>query len=108
MNSACHSASALLRVAMRRVRLDMALTVVRENVPQGYLVAVKKSRGCPGIPRQGEGWCSCNHWRTWPAWRRLTGSSAGSQDRKSTRLNSSHVRISYAVFCLKKKNAFHV
>src|SRR5438874_7096033 len=26
------------------------------------------------------------------------------QDRKSTRLNSSHVEISYAVFCLKKKN----
>src|SRR3989442_4545303 len=28
----------------------------------------------------------------------------GGGDRKSTRLNSSHVRISYAVFCLKKKN----
>src|SRR5439155_4664627 len=28
----------------------------------------------------------------------------GSEDRKSTRLNSSHVAISYAVFCLKKKN----
>src|SRR5256885_3990943 len=27
------------------------------------------------------------------------------QDRKSTRLNSSHLVISYAVFCLKKKNA---
>src|SRR5436305_9200832 len=27
-------------------------------------------------------------------------------DRKSTRLNSSHVRISYAVFCLKKKIRF--
>src|SRR5690554_7288693 len=27
----------------------------------------------------------------------------GTIDRKSTRLNSSHVRISYAVFCLKKK-----
>src|SRR5699024_11492592 len=26
------------------------------------------------------------------------------QDRKSTRLNSSHVSISYAVFCLKRKN----
>src|SRR5204863_7851515 len=26
------------------------------------------------------------------------------KDRKSTRLNSSHVEISYAVFCLKKKN----
>src|SRR6266498_3120370 len=29
-------------------------------------------------------------------------------DRKSTRLNSSHVRISYAVFCLKKKNTHPV
>src|SRR5207249_5771317 len=28
----------------------------------------------------------------------------GEGDRKSTRLNSSHVSISYAVFCLKKKN----
>src|SRR5690606_42138905 len=30
--------------------------------------------------------------------------SAVGRDRKSTRLNSSHVKISYAVFCLKKKN----
>src|SRR3712207_7168658 len=29
-------------------------------------------------------------------------------DRKSTRLNSSHANISYAVFCLKKKNTFTV
>src|SRR5437899_5078143 len=29
---------------------------------------------------------------------------AGYRDRKSTRLNSSHLGISYAVFCLKKKN----
>src|SRR5690349_23474185 len=29
----------------------------------------------------------------------------GQEDRKSTRLNSSHVEISYAVFCLKKKTA---
>src|SRR5207302_10192514 len=28
-------------------------------------------------------------------------------DRKSTRLNSSHVKISYAVFCLKKKTSLH-
>src|SRR3712207_8996770 len=34
-----------------------------------------------------------------PAMRRLSG-----PDRKSTRLNSSHANISYAVFCLKKKN----
>src|SRR5436309_5289808 len=52
--------------------------------------------------------------------RRLAGLAAGGQplerravarverhclDRKSTRLNSSHVKISYAVFCLKKKKA---
>src|SRR5207302_3107056 len=48
------------------------------------------------------------------AWHRLlTGEDSGyyrdyapdprRQDRKSTRLNSSHVKISYAVFCLKKK-----
>src|SRR5690606_40137447 len=30
----------------------------------------------------------------------------GAGDRKSTRLNSSHVKISYAVFCLKKKNSY--
>src|SRR5690606_39500434 len=32
------------------------------------------------------------------------GSDLGIRDRKSTRLNSSHVKISYAVFCLKKKS----
>src|SRR5258707_8415024 len=31
----------------------------------------------------------------------------GKQDRKSTRLNSSHANISYAVFCLKKKKKKH-
>src|SRR5436189_2863475 len=34
---------------------------------------------------------------------RPRGIHAGAQDRKSTRLNSSHRCISYAVFCLKKK-----
>src|SRR2546426_1664055 len=43
--------------------------------------------------------------RTFPSTPMLTESSAASfpQDRKSTRLNSSHLVISYAVFCLKKK-----
>src|SRR3989475_7065163 len=35
----------------------------------------------------------------------LDRKSPRSRDRKSTRLNSSHSQISYAVFCLKKKNA---
>src|SRR5690554_7485850 len=38
---------------------------------------------------------------SWPL--NLYTLGAGIPDRKSTRLNSSHVRISYAVFCLKKK-----
>src|SRR5436305_7776838 len=40
-----------------------------------------------------------------PTWRRQLRRHVGEAflDRKSTRLNSSHVRISYAVFCLKKK-----
>src|SRR3712207_8163724 len=35
--------------------------------------------------------------------RRERQEGTGEQDRKSTRLNSSHANISYAVFCLKKK-----
>src|SRR3712207_8873464 len=35
---------------------------------------------------------------------RLAPEAHGVLDRKSTRLNSSHANISYAVFCLKKKN----
>src|SRR2546426_9391436 len=49
------------------------------------------------------------------AWRHRQGWSleefAGRRDRKSTRLNSSHLVISYAVFCLKKKKkkkAMHI
>src|SRR3712207_7797679 len=38
-------------------------------------------------------------WRSELSWQDRTG------DRKSTRLNSSHANISYAVFCLKKKSA---
>src|SRR5690606_41290597 len=34
----------------------------------------------------------------------FAGRFPASRDRKSTRLNSSHVKISYAVFCLKKKS----
>src|SRR5207253_9931707 len=36
-------------------------------------------------------------------WKSRAARDIGDQDRKSTRLNSSHVAISYAVFCLKKK-----
>src|SRR3712207_8495956 len=42
------------------------------------------------------GWCV-------PVLRGALARPAGGLDRKSTRLNSSHANISYAVFCLKKK-----
>src|SRR2546427_8519084 len=38
----------------------------------------------------------------------ITPVVAALQDRKSTRLNSSHSQISYAVFCLKKKKKKHL
>src|SRR5690625_5593318 len=58
-----------------------------------------------------------NRWGVFPAasvgWRiseeeffRGVMEGTGIKDRKSTRLNSSHVAISYAVFCLKKKKTF--
>src|SRR3712207_6963018 len=37
---------------------------------------------------------------------RVDGGAGEGGDRKSTRLNSSHANISYAVFCLKKKNTY--
>src|ERR1035441_10798244 len=45
--------------------------------------------------------------RIWPTFSRATTISRGNSDRKSTRLNSSHLGISYAVFCLKKKQAIY-
>src|SRR5690606_41727799 len=44
-------------------------------------------------------WCETRLGRN----ERLAGIKHLNRDRKSTRLNSSHVKISYAVFCLKKK-----
>src|SRR5207249_6570753 len=55
--------------------VDMALGSIRWQVPLGSMQAF-----APGHPQVPPG-----------------------SDRKSTRLNSSHVSISYAVFCLKKK-----
>src|SRR2546429_2272307 len=43
----------------------------------------------------------------WRSEDRLASQKPPIKDRKSTRLNSSHGYISYAVFCLKKKNACH-
>src|SRR5256885_14660851 len=56
-----------------------------------YTTLFRSRSGCSGHPLRhgGKGWRSFSKSRL---------------DRKSTRLNSSHLVISYAVFCLKKKN----
>src|SRR2546427_7526526 len=67
------------------------------------------------VPAVGRCWPPLTA-RTWPrscspaappacprAWSTAIATSSARSDRKSTRLNSSHSQISYAVFCLKKK-----
>src|SRR5205814_7174287 len=54
------------------------------------------SRRCARTPRRAT-------WRSACRSRVVGFSRTSSKDRKSTRLNSSHLGISYAVFCLKKK-----
>src|SRR5215813_14683223 len=51
---------------------------------------------------------SCPAERRWGRASRPCSPRSPRTDRKSTRLNSSHVRISYAVFCLKKKKNTHL
>src|SRR5437870_10071910 len=76
-------------------------------------------RSCSGVRRQRRGRCGRHGHGGWGRGRgRCAGAAGGRRgrrgsrrgrwgrrrrDRKSTRLNSSHVAISYAVFCLKKK-----
>src|SRR5699024_12007410 len=58
-------------------------------IADSYAVFAGEQR--EGVPRLADGL------------RAVTVTEAVLRDRKSTRLNSSHVSISYAVFCLKKK-----
>src|SRR5690606_39869909 len=86
-----------MAVVRRDIELDFLAREEPQHQPSGLhlLSAVAAEGTVTGAPRvhvlrQGE---------------RIVLGAAGldEQDRKSTRLNSSHVKISYAVFCLKKK-----
>src|SRR3712207_8702057 len=59
------------------------------------------TRAVDALPDSGE--LDLYHWTRRLALRIAMRALFGLEDRKSTRLNSSHANISYAVFCLKKK-----
>src|SRR5256885_9362190 len=85
-----HQPTALPRLAPRNVNsLDTAPYLLTHPACRHAAVSVNERDLPDGEDR--------------PAFRRDAVDSEGAQDRKSTRLNSSHLVISYAVFCLKKK-----
>src|SRR2546429_789309 len=69
-----------------------------------YTTLFRSPRGPSGRVRGRERKCRSSS----EAYVRPSASADWSRDRKSTRLNSSHGYISYAVFCLKKKKKKHV
>src|SRR5262245_64395481 len=73
------------------------------GVREGYRLAYGcRERPTPQALRAiGERWKPYRSAAAWYLWR--AAGAPRKKDRKSTRLNSSHLGISYAVFCLKKK-----
>src|SRR5690606_22574689 len=76
------------RTELRDVASEIEWAKVTQNRPEDYAAAVAKAGRRPPA-------AVVDIARVYAMYE---------QDRKSTRLNSSHVKISYAVFCLKKKN----
>src|SRR3712207_8183558 len=72
-------------VQLRRVAEQPGLLQRRTDVPWRHVVLDHQHEHVVGVALQ-------------------MAPDGGELDRKSTRLNSSHANISYAVFCLKKKN----
>src|SRR5688572_31557965 len=68
----------------------------------GHIPATRGSETAAS-ERRGDAWRSALSHRRWLEAAAERQGSDGLEDRKSTRLNSSHSQISYAVFCLKKK-----
>src|SRR5207249_9193167 len=105
-----HLPAPFLSVALRRPRptLFPYTTLFRseaftepEGIKDGFgpRFNLDSCGGCHQQPAVGGSSPSVN-----PQVALATQGGARNRDRKSTRLNSSHVSISYAVFCLKKKN----
>src|SRR5947209_13514049 len=88
------------------------VTCLSDLTRKGYDAYVLKTvAGGPGLSilqaAEAVGIPTINNSRSISLVRDKTIASAFAQDRKSTRLNSSHANISYPVFCLKKKKNQH-
>src|SRR2546422_3522776 len=92
----------------------MQAIVKEKRAPGLKVTTVAKPSAAPGevlIAVRHAGVCGTDlHIADWDAWAQgrikppvVVGHEFAGEDRKSTRLNSSHGYISYAVFCLKKK-----
>src|SRR2546426_7304482 len=76
-------------------------TLFRSNQRTGRRLFVRLERDVDQRRRNEE-----RFYRVVDVARQLVALAGDEADRKSTRLNSSHLVISYAVFCLKKKNKY--
>src|SRR3712207_7658705 len=75
-------------------------TLFRSLVDLPRRAVHREATGQPSAERSAVDYHGCR--------RRRDPEPRGCLDRKSTRLNSSHANISYAVFCLKKKNKHNI
>src|SRR5699024_11234618 len=91
-------AAQVIHVDGRRLQLDESTLTLVLNKPRGVVSAMSDPEGRRDLREFTAG-----HPQRLYHVGRLDYETEGLLDRKSTRLNSSHVSISYAVFCLKKK-----
>src|SRR5690625_6123568 len=81
--------------------IDQVLTRTKDSAVAQYHINKDGKKSVEIIPlriKESQPYVTKNPYYRSKIFKQLTG-----KDRKSTRLNSSHVAISYAVFCLKKK-----
>src|SRR5205814_5880566 len=110
--SLVHMPTALFFSTIRRPPISTLFpytTLFRSGRRGGGGASARERSGRPLSDRGGSrgGACPALHSGRVRRGARRSGRGATDPDRKSTRLNSSHLGISYAVFCLKKKNDWY-
>src|SRR5690625_5795633 len=89
--------------ALQPFPIDDVIAVERAQLPHRVMQPSDEVRDTFFLYQGEWAWLQENEFRALPAELRERLLASRRRDRKSTRLNSSHVAISYAVFCLKKK-----